>query len=115
MLRPRNGKILGVLFDWDGTLLNSYEADSAAYLAMFQEMGVAWGLEDLARHYSPNWYDVYRAAGLPESRWSAADLLLQAVFGGIYALLLTDIFFFLESSMPFTRPRTPGLSSVPLT
>jgi HAD superfamily hydrolase (TIGR01509 family) len=70
----RKGRILGVLFDWDGTLLNSYAADSAAYLAMFEEMGIAWGLKDLARHYSPNWYDVYRAAGLQESRWAAADL-----------------------------------------
>ena len=43
-------KIEGVLFDWDGTLLNSYAADSAAYLAMFREMGIAWTLEDLARH-----------------------------------------------------------------
>jgi HAD superfamily hydrolase (TIGR01509 family) len=89
MLRPRNGKILAVLFDWDGTLLNSYEADSAAYLAMFQEMGVAWGLEDLARHYSPNWYDVYRAAGLHESRWSAADLSWRAQYANYKPKLIT--------------------------
>jgi HAD superfamily hydrolase (TIGR01549 family) len=73
-------KILGVLFDWDGTLLNSYAADSAAYLAMFQQMEIAWGLEDLARHYSPNWYNVYRAAGLHESRWAAADLAWRAKY-----------------------------------
>jgi len=66
-------RILGVLFDWDGTLLDSYHADSSAYLAMFEEMGIAWGLRDLARHYSPNWYDVYRAAGLHRSRWDDAD------------------------------------------
>lgn len=65
--------IRGVLFDWDGTLLDSYAADSAAYLAMFQEMGIAWGLEDLAQHYSPNWYRVYRAAKLPRARWADAD------------------------------------------
>ena len=65
--------IQGVLFDWDGTLLNSYEADSAAYLAMFREMGIPWGLDELARHYSPNWYHVYRAAKLPRSRWDDAD------------------------------------------
>lgn len=64
----------GVLFDWDGTLVNSYEADSAAYLAMFQEMGIAWGLAQLAQHYSPNWYHVYRAANLPKAQWDAADL-----------------------------------------
>jgi HAD superfamily hydrolase (TIGR01509 family) len=64
----------GVLFDWDGTLLDSYDADSAAYLAMFREMGISWGLEDLAAHYSPNWYDVFRAAKLPRLRWTDANL-----------------------------------------
>ena len=78
--RSQKRKILGVLFDWDGTLLNSYAADSAAYLAMFQQMEIAWGLEDLARHYSPNWYNVYRAAGLHESRWAAADLAWRAKY-----------------------------------
>ena len=65
--------VRGVLFDWDGTLIDSYRADSSAYLAMFREMGIPWGLEDLARHYSPNWYHVYRAAGLPRKRWPDAD------------------------------------------
>src|SRR6266481_8349296 len=71
-----NQAIQGVLFDWDGTLLNSYEADTAAYLAMFREMGIPWGLEELElnRHYSPNWYHVYRAAKLPRARWDDADL-----------------------------------------
>ncbi len=65
--------IRGVLFDWDGTLLNSYAADTAAYLAMFRKMGIPWGIEELERNYSPNWYRVYRAAKLPRSRWDDAD------------------------------------------
>lgn len=69
----KNQGIKGVLFDWDGTLIDSYHADSAAYLAMFCEMGISWGLEELAKHYSPNWYDVYRAAHLPRKRWDDAD------------------------------------------
>jgi HAD superfamily hydrolase (TIGR01549 family) len=80
MPRTKIRKILGILFDWDGTLLNSYAADCAAYLAMFQKMRIAWTLEDLARHYSPNWYNVYRAAGLHESRWPAADLAWRATY-----------------------------------
>ena len=73
-MAPAKSKTLqGVLFDWDGTLVDSYEADSAAYLAMFKEMGIPWGLEELDRHYSPNWYRVYRAAKLPRSRWDDAD------------------------------------------
>ncbi|MGB8476511.1 MAG: HAD family hydrolase [Candidatus Acidiferrum sp.] len=73
MSASRNSLLQGVLFDWDGTLVDSYEADSAAYLAMFREMGIPWGLEELARHYSPNWYRVYQAAKLPKARWDDAD------------------------------------------
>src|SRR6266849_48775 len=65
--------IEGVLFDWDGTLIDSYHADTSAYLAMFKEMGIAWGLEELEKNYSPNWYQVYRAAGLPRKHWDEAD------------------------------------------
>jgi pyrophosphatase PpaX len=77
---PANHKrhIEGVLFDWDGTLINSYHADTSAYLAMFKEMGIAWGLEELEKHYSPNWYQVYRAAGLPRKLWEDADRAWRA-------------------------------------
>ena len=71
-------KIEGVLFDWDGTLINSYHADTSAYLAMFQQMGIAWGLAELEKHYSPNWYHVYRAARLPRKRWADADRAWRA-------------------------------------
>jgi len=80
MAAKKTQSIQGVLFDWDGTLLNSYEADTAAYLAMFQEMGISWGIEDLARHYSPNWYHVYRAAKLPRARWDDADRAWRAQY-----------------------------------
>jgi len=64
-----------VLFDWDGTLLNSYEADLRAYLSMFHALGINWNERELAQHYSPNWLRVYRAARLPRSQWSEADRL----------------------------------------
>ena len=73
MVADKNKVLRGVLFDWDGTLVDSYEADSSAFLAMFKEMGIPWGLEELDRHYSPNWYRVYRAAKLPRARWDDAD------------------------------------------
>jgi HAD superfamily hydrolase (TIGR01509 family) len=62
-----------VLFDWDGTLLNSYQADLRAYLSMFHALGINWTERELAQHYSPNWLRVYRAAKLPRSKWIAAD------------------------------------------
>jgi phosphoglycolate phosphatase len=72
--------IQAVLFDWDGTLLDSYDADSAAYLAMFRAMGIPWGLDELALHYSPNWYNVYRAAKLPRTRWEDANRAWRAQY-----------------------------------
>jgi HAD superfamily hydrolase (TIGR01509 family) len=73
MTAQRKQTIEGVLFDWDGTLIDSYQADTSAYLAMFKEMGIAWGIEELEKHYSPNWYEVYRAARLPRKHWEDAD------------------------------------------
>jgi pyrophosphatase PpaX len=73
MKTSRNHSLQGVLFDWDGTLLNSYAADTAAYLAMFAEMQISWGVAELEQNYSPNWYHVYSAAKLPRAQWNAAD------------------------------------------
>jgi len=80
MASLKSKSLQGVLFDWDGTLINSYAADSSAYLAMFREMGIPWGLEELAQHYSPNWYRVYRAAKLPRVRWDDADRAWRAQY-----------------------------------
>jgi len=78
MRRQQKPCLQGVLFDWDGTLIDSYHADTSAYLAMFKEMGIAWGIKELERHYSPNWYQVYRAAKLPRKLWNDADRAWRA-------------------------------------
>jgi HAD superfamily hydrolase (TIGR01509 family) len=82
-------RLAGVLFDWDGTLLNSYHADSQSYLAMFRGLGCSWGLEELAAHYSPDWYAVYRAAGIPTDRWNDADRLWRAHYTKHRSKLIT--------------------------
>jgi HAD superfamily hydrolase (TIGR01509 family) len=64
-----------VLFDWDGTLLNSYAADVRAYLSMFRALEIKWTEGEVNLHYSPNWYRVYRAALLPRSKWTEANRL----------------------------------------
>ena len=69
-----------VLLDWDGTILNSYAADSRAYLAVFRELGINWGIAELKRCYSPNWYQVYRAAQIPRPDWPRADQLWCAAY-----------------------------------
>ena len=64
-----------VLFDWDGTLLDSFEADANAYMHMFGALGMRWSIAELKLHYSPNWHRVYRAASLPRTKWGEADRL----------------------------------------
>jgi HAD superfamily hydrolase (TIGR01509 family) len=64
-----------ILFDWDGTLLNSFDADAHAYFLMFDALGMSFSMEELKRHYSPNWHMVYRAACLPRAKWEEADRL----------------------------------------
>jgi HAD superfamily hydrolase (TIGR01509 family) len=75
MIKNQNQSTSCVLFDWDGTLLNSFAADAQAYMHMFTALGMSWSMEELQRHYSPNWHRVYRAARLPKAKWEEADRL----------------------------------------
>lgn len=77
-----------VLLDWDGTLLNSYAADKNAYAAMFRALRIEWGVAEIERHYSPDWYRVYRAARIPRSSWVRADRLWRAAYRSQRPLLL---------------------------
>lgn len=72
--------VKAVLFDWDGTLLNSFAADERAYRAMFEALGVEFTVEDLARHYHPDWYRVYRAAKIDRARWDEADRIWRKAY-----------------------------------
>ncbi len=81
-------RVQAVLFDWDGTLLDSYHADSTAYQAMFKKLGIAWGIAELEKHYSPNWHRVYRAAGIPKERWAQADQLWRAAYASLRPALM---------------------------
>lgn len=69
-----------VLFDWDGTLLDSYQADANAYVQMFRALGVPWQPGSLAQHYSPDWHNVYRAVQLPTQLWPEADRLWRRFY-----------------------------------
>jgi HAD superfamily hydrolase (TIGR01509 family) len=76
----RKNSIQCILFDWDGTLLNSFESDAQAYFLMFDALGMSWNMEQLKRHYSPNWHNVYRAARLPRAKWEEADRLWKQFY-----------------------------------
>ena len=67
--------VRAVLLDWDGTLLDSYRANSGAYLEVFRSLGIPWGLAEFERHYSPDGHAICRAAGIPRERWHEVDQL----------------------------------------
>jgi len=65
--------IRGLLFDLDGTLLDSFPAHFEAYCAMFARFEIHITEESFLRSYSPNWYHTYRQMGLPKECWSEAN------------------------------------------
>jgi HAD superfamily hydrolase (TIGR01509 family) len=64
-----------VLFDWDGTLVDSAECSYRSYVQVFAAFGKRFGRDDFQRTYSPNWHRTYVAMEVPEDRWPEADAL----------------------------------------
>ena len=65
--------IKGILFDFDGTLLDSFSAHFEAYQIMFARFGIQMTKEQFIGSYSPNWYQTYQAVGLPKEEWNRAN------------------------------------------
>jgi phosphoglycolate phosphatase/pyrophosphatase PpaX len=67
------GVIKAILFDLDGTLLDSFSLHYSAYEVMFARFGIAMEKERFLSSYSPDWYQTYRAFGLSEEHWQTAN------------------------------------------
>ncbi len=73
LARREHGKITGVLFDFDGTILNSFSSQFKAYQATFRRFKIQITRNEFLRNYSPNWLKTYEAFGLSEHLWKDAD------------------------------------------
>jgi HAD superfamily hydrolase (TIGR01549 family) len=62
-----------VLFDWDGTLVDSAAKSYRCYVRVFAAYGIAFDEETFERTYSPDWYRTYEGVGLPREAWAEAD------------------------------------------
>jgi HAD superfamily hydrolase (TIGR01509 family) len=62
-----------ILFDWDGTLVDSAELSYRCYVTAFAPFGIAFSHEDYARTYSPDWHKTYAMMGIPRERYDEAD------------------------------------------
>ncbi len=62
-----------VLFDWDGTLVDSAERTFRCYAQVFAVFGINFDRQAFERTYSPDWYRTYEGVGLPREAWAEAD------------------------------------------
>ena len=65
--------VRAVLFDWDGTLVDTADASFRCYVRMFADYGIPFDRNTYAATYSPNWHHTYRCVQLAEERWTEAD------------------------------------------
>ncbi|HEY7111967.1 MAG TPA: HAD family hydrolase [Thermoanaerobaculia bacterium] len=66
-------RLAAVLFDWDGTLVDSAEASYRCYTRLFSGYDIAFDRAVFEATYSPDWHRTYRLVGLPPERWVEAD------------------------------------------
>jgi HAD superfamily hydrolase (TIGR01549 family) len=84
----RTSSITTLLFDWDGTLVDSAHLGLAAFQKTFADLGFAFLLDVYETAYSPNWYSTYEALGLPKEKWKTADDLWLQHYGDELAQLI---------------------------
>jgi len=80
-----------LLFDWDGTLVDSAHLGLAAFEKTFSELGVVFAHDIYEAKYSPNWYSTYEALGLPKDLWQTADDLWIRHYGEQSAALIDGV------------------------
>jgi len=73
--------INALIFDWDGTLVDSAHLGLIAFEKTFSELGVAFEHTVYEATYSPNWYHTYEALGMPKELWQTADELWLRHYG----------------------------------
>ncbi len=73
--------IRALIFDWDGTLADSAHLGLAAFQKTFDELGVVFPQDIYETTYSPNWYSLYEALGLPKGKWQIADEMWLRHYG----------------------------------
>jgi HAD superfamily hydrolase (TIGR01549 family) len=80
-MNEQTASINTLLFDWDGTLVDSAQLGLIAFEQSFATFGINFDHEIYARVYSPNWYSIYEALGLPQDQWQRADELWMQYYG----------------------------------
>src|SRR5258705_8637921 len=70
-----------ILFDWDGTLVDSLGAFHRANARVMDAFGLPFAEVVYRRHYVPDWRLMYLRLGIPGDRLDEANELWHATFG----------------------------------
>jgi pyrophosphatase PpaX len=71
-----------ILFDWDGTLVDSLGAFQHANAAVMAAFGLPWDEAIYRRNYAPDWRLMYTNLGVPSDRLDEANELWHTTFAG---------------------------------
>ena len=69
-----------ILFDWDGTLVDSLGAFHRANAVVMESFGLPVDVGRYRQHYVPDWREMYRRLGVPGHRLDEANTLWHATF-----------------------------------
>lgn len=84
-------RVRAVLFDWDGTLVDTSDSSYRCFERTFADLGIAFDRVRYAETYSPNWHHTYRCVGLPEEKWPEADAAWLRYFGDERTVLIDGV------------------------
>jgi pyrophosphatase PpaX len=70
-----------ILFDWDGTLVDSLGLFHRANASVMQAFGLPFDVVRYRQHYTADWREMYRRLGVPAHRLDEANSLWQTTFG----------------------------------
>lgn len=79
-----------VLFDWDGTLVDSLGAFHRANSSVMSAFGLPFDEQIYRRHYAPDWRLMYSRLGVPFDRLDEANELWHAAFAIEPAVIAFD-------------------------
>lgn len=74
-MKSQTNSVTTLLFDWDGTVVDSAHLGLIAYEKSFAALGIPFDHDTYCTVYSPNWLSVYEGMGLPKEHWQRADEL----------------------------------------
>jgi len=70
-----------ILFDWDGTLVDSLGAFHAANATVMAAFGLPFDVVRYRQQYVPDWREMYRRLGIPDDRLDEVNELWETAFG----------------------------------